>query len=166
MSLKILIPKKIIVRHFIFSAPNNVTLKPLSGDDAEAVNNEWPNKCVGSDFLVRRLIEWNANIGAYDENNELMGWCLKLQCGALGALQVRKKFMRRGIGSVCALAMCKILQNSNLDAFALINSENFNSQNLFVKLGFKHIDDAYWLRTCPTNGKAEMKWSDNEEVYY
>lgn len=138
----------------------------MSLDDAEVVNEEWSNKCVGSDFLVRRLIEWNSNIGAYDENNELMGWCLKLQAGAFGALQVRNKFMRKGIGSILALAMSKIQANSNLDAYVMINSENFNSQNLFVKLGFKHIDYAYWLRTYPTNGCKEMKWSDNEEVYY
>lgn len=150
----------------IFRAPNNITLKPLSQSDAEVVNEEWSNNCVGSDFLVNRLIEWNPNIGAYNEDNELMGWCLKLQCGALGALQVRKKFMRKGIGSICVLAMCKILANSNLDVFALVNAENFNTQNMFVKLGFKHIDDAYWLRTFPTNGNKEIKWNDHEEVYY
>jgi hypothetical protein len=145
------------------SAPNNVTLKPLSLDDAEIVNDEWPNKCVGSEFLVKRLVDWNPNIGAYDENNELMGWCLRLQAGPLGALQVRKKFMRRGIGSLCAITMSKILGNMNLDTFALVNESNFNSQNMFVKLGFKHTDDAYWLRTLPSKGK--MQWNDGE-IYY
>lgn len=147
-----------------YSAPNDITLKPLSVDDADFVNNEWPNSCDGSDFLVKRLIEWNPNIGAFDENNELMGWCLCLQAGPLGALQVRKKFMRRGVGSVCVLAMCKILANMNLDTFALVNELNFNSQNMFVKLGFKHKDDAYWLRTFPTSG-TKKKWSDGD-IYY
>lgn len=138
----------------------------MSLDEAETVNDEWPNKCVGSGFLIRRLIEWNPNIAAYDENNELMGWCLRLQAGALGALQVRKNHMRKGIGSLLVLSMCKILANSNLDAYAMVNAENFNNQRLFLKLGFKYIDEAYWLRTYPTNGCKEMKWSDNEEVYY
>lgn len=72
--------------------------------------------------------------------------------------------MKRGIGSVCILAMCKILASMNLDTFALVNELNFNSQNMFVKLGFKHKDDAYWLRTIPTNG-SKAKWID-EEIYY
>lgn len=154
----------IVIYLLYCSAPNDVTLKPLSlDDDADVVNDEWPNKCVGSDFLIKRLVDWNANIGAYDENNELMGWCVRLQVGALGALQVRKKFMRRGIGSLCVMSMSKILANMNLDTFVLVNESNFNSQNMFVKLGFKHTDDAYWLRTLPTNGKIE--WSDGE-IYY
>jgi FR47-like protein len=150
--------------HKYFSAPSNITLKPLSLDDASIVNDEWSNNCVGSHFLVKRLIEWNPNIGAYNENNELMGWCLRLQSGPLGALQVRKKFMRLGVGSLCIVAMSKIHANMNLDTFALINEGNFNSQNLFVKMGFKHTDDAYWLRTRPTNGK-KAQWSD-EDIYY
>lgn len=149
---------------FIYSAPNNITLKPLSLDDAEIVNDEWPNKCSGSEFLVKRLVDWNPNIGAYDENNELMGYCLRLQAGALGALQVRKKFMRRGVGSLCINTMSKILGNVNLDTFAMVNELNFNTQHMFVKLGFKHTDDAYWLRTSPTNGN-KSKWSDGE-IYY
>lgn len=145
---------------FVFSAPNNVTLKPLSPANAEIVDNEWPNKHIGSHFFVNRLIEWNPNIGAFDENNELMGWCLRLQAGPLGALQVRDKFMRKGIGSLVALAMCKILANMNLDTFALVGVQNIASQKMFVKLGFKHTDDAYWLRTYPTDEKFE--WRDNK----
>lgn len=139
-------------------APQNITLKPLSVKNAEIVNDEWPNKHVGSEFFVKRLIEWNPNIGAFDENNELMGWCLRLQAGPLGALQVRKKFMRRGVGSLVTSAMCKILANDDMDTFALVGDHNFASQNMFVKLGFKHVDDAYWLRTFPADEKFE--WSD------
>ena len=138
--------------------PENITLKPLSLDDADMINDEWPNRHVGSLFFVKRLIEWNPNIGAYDENNELMGWCLRLQAGPLGALQVREKFKRRGIGSVLTLAMCKILNNNDMDTFALVNPTNFPSQNMFVKLGFKQTDDAYWVRNYPLDDT--FKWTD------
>lgn len=142
------------------SAPSNVTLKPLSLDNAEIVDDEWPNKHIGSQFFVKRLIEWNPNIGAFDENNELMAWSLRLQAGFLGALQVRKKFMRRGLGSLVALAMCKIMANNDMDTIALVGVQNFASQNMFVKLGFKHINDAYWLRTFPT--EESFEWSDDK----
>lgn len=145
-----------------YSAPNNVTLKPLSVENAETIDNEWPNKHIGSLFFVKRVIEWNPNIGAFDENNELMGWCLQLQAGPLGALQVAEKFKRRGIGSLVALAMCKILANNDKDTFALVGNNNFASQNMFLKLGFKHTDDAFWLRTFPIDEKFE--WRDEDSV--
>lgn len=130
--------------------------------DAEAINDEWPNKHIGSLFFVKRVIEWNPNIGAFDENNELMGSCLQLQAGPLGALQVGEKFKRRGIGSLVTLAMCKILANSDKDTFALVGNHNIASQNMFLKLGFKHTDDAFWLRTFPLDEKFE--WRDDDSV--
>lgn len=151
------------VIHFCFSsAPSNVTLKPLSVDSAEVVDNEWPNKHDGSRFFIERLIEWNPNIGAFNENNELMAWCLRLQAGSLGALQVRQKFFRKGLGSLVVTAMCKILANSEMDTFALVGTQNAASQNLFKKLGFNYADDAFWLRTFPTTPfEQNLKWSDN-----
>lgn len=124
------------------------------------MNNEWPNKHDGSDFFIKRVIQWNPNIGAFNEKNELMGWCVRLQAGPLGALQVSKKFMRRGIGSLVTLAMCKILANNDMDTFALVGDKNFASQNMFTKLGFKHIDEAFWLRTSPKD--ENLKWCDDD----
>lgn len=145
--------------HFCYSrAPSDVTLKPLSLDNTELVDNVWPNKHDGSRFFIKRLIEWNPNIGVYNENNELMGWCLRLQAGPLGALQVREEFMRKGLGSLLVTAMCKILANYDMDTFALVGIQNKASQNMFLKLGFKHSDDAYWLRTFPFD--ETFKWND------
>jgi ribosomal protein S18 acetylase RimI-like enzyme len=142
----------------IHRAPGNITLKPLSEENAEIVDDEWPNKHIGSLFFVKRLIAWNQNIGAFNEEGELMGWCLRLQAGPLGALQVREKFMRRGIGSLVTIAMCKILANEGLDTFALVGTQNIASQTMFSRLGFERKDDAYWLRTLPLDEKFE--WSD------
>lgn len=135
-----------------------MTLKPLSAKHAEVVNDEWPNKHIGSLYFIKRLIECNPNIGAFDENNELMGWCLRLQAGSLGALQVREKFKRRGIASLLVVTMCKILATYELDTFALTNKNNFASQAVFLKLGFKQTDDAFWLRNLPF--EESFEWSD------
>lgn len=133
----------------------------MSVENAEIVNELWPNKHQGSLFFVKRLIEWNPQIGAFNENNELMGWCLRLQSGALGALQVREKFMRRGIGSLLIMAMCKVLSaNSDSDTFALTGRDNLASRIMFAKLGFKHTDDAYWIRTFPLDDT--FKWKDED----
>lgn len=149
------------VIHACFSrAPSNITLKPLSLDNAELCDDEWPNRHVGSHFFVSRLIAWNPNIGAYNEHNQLMGWCMRLQAGPLGALQVREEFKRKGLGSLVITAMCKILANYDMDTFALVGIQNLASQNMFKKLGFQHTDDAYWLRTYPYD--ESFKWSDED----
>ncbi|CAO1329840.1 unnamed protein product [Diamesa serratosioi] len=138
-------------KSIVLSAPSDITLKQLSVSDAELVNDEWPNKHEGSLFLIKRLIEWNTNIGAYNEDGELMGWCLRLQSGPLGALQVRDKFKRLGIGSLVTIAMSKMLSHADKNTFALVGEQNIPSRTMFEKLNFKHTDDAYWLRTLPTN---------------
>lgn len=142
-----------------FSAPSNITLKPLSADNAEVVDNLWPNKHHGSLFLIKRLIQMNPNIAAFDENSELMGWCLRLQSGPLGALQVQPNFKRRGIATLLIIAMCKILENMNQDTFALVNYSNIAASQMFLKLGFKQSDDTYWLRNYPSD--ATFEWSDS-----
>lgn len=98
-------------------------------------------------------------MGAYDLNGELLGWCLRLQSGALGGLQVREKFKRRGVGSLIVIAMVKILVSMAMDSFAFVSSNDELSQTLFTKFGFRKTDDIYWLKTCPslTNGLNGLK---------
>lgn len=74
---------------------------------------------------------------------------IRLQAGALGALQVQESFKRRGIGSLVVTAMAKVLANKNMDTFALVGNTNESSKKMFEKLGFSRNDNAYWLRTLP-----------------
>lgn len=131
----------------------------MSVDSAEVVDNLWPNKHQGSLFLIKRLIQLNPNIAAFDENDELMGWCLRLQSGPLGALQIKPNFKRRGIATLLIIAMCKILANMDQDTFALVNHSNIAASHMFLKLGFKQADDTYWLRNFPSDGTVE--WVDD-----
>lgn len=140
--------------HISCRAPNNIVLKPLSTNDAEIVNHDKNN--VNADFHLKRMIEWNPNLGAYDLNGELLGWCLRLQSGALGELQVRDKYKRRGIGSLIIIAMCKILVSMSMDSFAFIDGDNLKLQMMFTKFGFRKTDDVYSLKTSAiiTNGNG------------
>lgn len=54
-------------------------MKPLtSATDAEIIDSLWPNRHQGSLFLIRRLIDWNTNMGVYVEGtDELVAWCLR-----------------------------------------------------------------------------------------
>jgi ribosomal protein S18 acetylase RimI-like enzyme len=140
-----------------FSAPNNIVLKPLSSSDAEIVYKEHQSK--NTNLHIKRLIDWNPNIGAYDLNGELLGWCLRHQNGALGDLQVRDRYKRRGIGSLIIIAMCKILVSMGMDSFALVKSDNLVLQMLFSKYGFRKTEDVYWMKTSAilSNGVNGVK---------
>lgn len=50
------------------------------------------------------------------------------------------------------------LADLDLDTFALVGITNTASQNMFEKIGFKKIEQVYWLRTYPTN--RNYVWKD------
>lgn len=46
----------------------------------------------------------------------------------------------------------------DLDTFALVGFENTSSQKMFEKIGFKKIEEVYWLRNLPTD--PNYVWKD------
>ncbi|XP_055597620.1 uncharacterized protein LOC129747426 [Uranotaenia lowii] len=140
--------------------PDGFTLKELGQEDAIKADAVWPNKHRGSLFFLQRLAAWNVNTGLYDENGELIAWSFRLQSGALGALQVDERHLKRGYGTMVAIDMAHRLAHMNQDCFAFVNSGNIPSKRMFEKLGFLQIDTAYWLRTYPTE---PFEWSDSCE---
>lgn len=137
--------------------PKGITLKPLTQEHAEMVNELWPNRHHGSLFFIKRLIDWNPNVGAYTEDGQLIAWCLRLQAGPLGALQTDNAFKNRGIGSLVVKDITKQLANMNMDTCAFVNTTNEASVKLFEKVGFKVVDNGYWLRTYPV---VPFEWED------
>lgn len=129
--------------------PEGITLKPMVLEDAEKADQVWPNRHEGSLFFLRRLISWNPNIGAYNQDGELAAWCFRLQAGPLGALQVDEKFKRKGLGTLVAKAMAMKLADMDQDTFALVGTQNLASRAMFEKIGFINQDYCYWLRTYP-----------------
>lgn len=151
------LPKKEAER-FTVDPPADIILRPMkSWEDAKITDDVWPNKHQGSLFFLKRLIDWNPNIGAYTKNNKLVAWCFRLQAGPLGALQVDEEFKRRGLGTLVAKKMCSILAEMGQDTFALVNVANIASRNMLEKLGFKEIDKCYWLRNIPNE---PIEWKD------
>lgn len=141
------------------TTPEGYMLKPMSTwAHAEIANNVWPNQHEGSLFFLKRLIDWNPNIGLFTKDDDkLVAWCFRLQSGPLGALQVDEKYMRKGFGSLVTRKMCQILAEMDQDTFALVGDHNEASQLMFEKIGFKVVDYCYWLRTIPT---VPTKWED------
>lgn len=143
----------------IKSIPNDIILKPMSREHAVKVNELWPNRHPKSLFFIQRCIDWNPNIGAFTKDgDELVAWCLRHQCGALGTLQTAESHQRRGLGALVTKAMMKILADLEMDTFGLVGSHNISSVKLFERLGFEVIDECCWLRTFPVD--REFSWSD------
>ncbi|EDW64939.1 uncharacterized protein [Drosophila virilis] len=141
--------------------PDGFCVKSLSEEDAELVNEEWPNHHVGSLYFVQRQIRLCVNVGLYaTDTQELVAWCIRLQGGFLGALQVRSTHKRRGFGSLVAKEMARRIAALGQDVMALVNPENQASNGMFDKLGFKVIDQCVWLRTEPVAG--EFTWPDGQ----
>lgn len=138
--------------------PAGYRLGELTADDAAKADSVWPNRHTGSLFFLQRLAAWNPNVGLYNADGELVAWCFRLQAGPLGALQVDEKHLKKGYGSIVTAAMAKKLAALNQDCFALVNNSNIPSKRMFEKLGFRHTDFAYWLRTYPT---VPFQWSDD-----
>uniref|UniRef100_A0A182WFH2 N-acetyltransferase domain-containing protein n=1 Tax=Anopheles minimus TaxID=112268 RepID=A0A182WFH2_9DIPT len=133
------------------TVPEGFELKPLSSEDAAIADDVWPNRHQGSLFFLQRLAAWNANVGLYEcSTGKLVAWCFRLQAGPLGALQVDMGYLRRGFGTVVAIATAKQIADLGHDCFALVNANNVPSRTMFERIGFKHRGEAYWIRTIPT----------------
>ncbi|XP_034125363.1 uncharacterized protein LOC117581982 isoform X2 [Drosophila guanche] len=136
-------------------------LKSLSVTDAPLINEEWPNHHLGSLYFIQRQIRMCVNAGLYAEDSkELVAWCIRLQGGYLGALQVKSGHERRGFGTLVTREISHRLGTQGHDVMALVGPSNKPSAGMFSKLGFRIIDQCYWLRTMPTNG--ELTWSEGE----
>ncbi|XP_017132633.1 uncharacterized protein LOC108149516 [Drosophila elegans] len=142
-------------------SPAGFVLRSLSVADAPLVNEEWPNHHLGSLFFIERQIRMCISVGLYREDTqELVAWCIRLQGGYLGALQVKTSHKRRGFGSVVTREISYRLAAQGHDVMALVGPTNTPSQEMFSKLGFRVIDQCEWLRTEPIHG--EFTWPDGE----
>jgi len=124
--------------------PAGISLARLSPKHAEQVNSVWPHRSEGSIAFVDRMIRYNDSVGAFDEEGNLVAWCLRLPLGALGLLQVLETHKRKGLGSLLVSYMTKLILSKNQEVWAPVVFKNVASGSMFKKLGFEIIDKGYW----------------------
>lgn len=121
-------------------------MNSLSKNEAAAINSVWPHRTEGSVSYIENLIIHNENIGLFNEDEQLVAWCLSLRTGSLAVLQVDEKHQRKGYGEIVTKAIVKkIAIESDINITANIVFDNIKSNNLFEKLGFKNIDRNFWV---------------------
>lgn len=121
------------------------------------IDDVWPNRHPGSLFFIGQIIALSPNVGAFTEDGQLVAWCLRLQAGPHGVMQVLDTHMRRGLGSLVLKALARKLAEMGLDSCACVGADNLASIGTFEKAGFVVIDDAYWMRNIATD---PVEWSD------
>ncbi|KAH8289952.1 hypothetical protein KR018_009363 [Drosophila ironensis] len=147
------------------SLPKGYYLDHVRLEHAELINELWSARHPGSLKLIQMLIENNTNVGLYEEETGVLcAWCLRLQSGFLGALEVIQSHQRRGLGVVVAAAISKaIATDLEQDVTALVNMNNAAACRVFEKLNFQLIrhEHYYWSMIKPQGG-GQIKWPDNE----
>ncbi|XP_068149716.1 uncharacterized protein [Drosophila tropicalis] len=133
--------------------------------ELEMINNLWSARHPGSLRLIELLITKNTNVGLYEKDSgKLCAWCLRLQSGFLGALEVLKTHQRRGLGLVVAAAISRLIaQQLNQDVTALVNMNNISAGKIFQKLNFQlqQEEHYFWSMSLPKDSNA-IKWPANE----
>jgi len=128
-----------------YELPSNLHIKELTDDNVDKINSIWPHRSEGSEIFVSYSIKYHLNVGLFDDDNNLVAWCLRYDNGALGILQTDANYLRKGLGSVVVKALSKkIAEEFQCDNIALVVQENVKSMNLFNKMGFKKIGSHTW----------------------
>lgn len=130
-------------------------MSPLSKKHADKINSYWTYRQDGSLDFIHLLIELSPNIGAFDSSGNLVAWCLRLQTGLLGFLQVDDDHLRQGLGLLVCKALTKKLGEMGLDVCACVALDNVASVRLFERIGFTLIEPVFWTRcsSYPTIGQ-------------
>ncbi|XP_017859275.1 PREDICTED: uncharacterized protein LOC108611260 [Drosophila arizonae] len=135
---------KELVASFTAEPPAGIELRRLEVKHASAINEIWPHRSEGSVAFVKSLITHNISVGAYDEQGNLIAWCMRLPSGALGLLRVVDTHKRLGLGSLMVRYLSKKISELGDEVRAPVVTENTPSRKMFEKLGFQQIDHVYW----------------------
>jgi L-amino acid N-acyltransferase YncA len=126
--------------------PDNFQIRSLSLADFDKVFSYWPHQSPDPDKFIKYVIKHNPSVGLYDENNELIAWCMMHDFGSLLLLQVVENHLRKGYGVLVTKAIAKkIAEVNGHSTVASVVTSNFKSINLFEKLQFKRSDTNYWV---------------------
>lgn len=129
-----------------YNIPNGFSVRSLSISNAEKVNSHWPHASEGSVKFIEYIIAFNPTVGVYNENDELVAWCLYHDFSLFLALQTDPNHLRKGYAEIATKALAKkVAEEYQLDSVASIVHNNFKSVNLFTKIGFKQIDTNSWI---------------------
>ncbi|XP_065083790.1 uncharacterized protein LOC135705865 [Ochlerotatus camptorhynchus] len=141
-----LLPKEVGLGLEVLPPPAGFRLAELKVHHAQIINATWAFRSGASEYAITRCIAWNTNVGLFDEQNELVAWCLLNNLGIICVLYTVEAYRRRGLAEVVLRAMVTKLANQGMNSVASVLLSNAPSRALFEKLGFE--GDATLHDTC------------------
>ncbi|KAH8271093.1 hypothetical protein KR018_007811 [Drosophila ironensis] len=117
----------------------------LTNKQANLVDQHWAYRNPKSLKLITGLLETNISAGVFDTLGQPLAWCLRSCHGTLCNLHVLEDHRRKGLASLVVRFMAKEVVGLGSEVLATVVFENINSRNMFEKLGFQAIGEAYWV---------------------
>lgn len=110
--------------------------------------------------LLENSIEFN------NENREMVAWCMMLETGGPGNVQLEDKYHRRGFGRVTIMKQLqKMLKVINRDQLAHIAHHNTPSFNMCTKLGAEWVGNCSWVGVKrKESGRMTPLWGSDDNL--
>lgn len=120
----------------------------------------YPLREQSSPGMFERTIKYNISLGAFDENDKLLAFCMQFQSGEMTALQVLdKRYLRTGLAGVLTAAVGVKVAKLGFDLYGKVDVNNEPPQ-MFIKkyenIGLKVIGMMYHVvfePKCMKNSK-------------
>lgn len=120
----------------------------------------YPLREQSSPGMFERTIKYNISLGAFDENDKLLAFCMQFQSGEMTALQVLdKRYLRTGLAGVLTAAVGVKVAKLGFDLYGKVDVNNEPPQ-MFIKkyenIGLKVIGMMYHVvfePKCVKNSK-------------
>jgi len=129
--------------HNEVSEKSSIDLESLTLDDAEIVNSFYTYKDEESIHFIRDNI-LNRPTSVYRVNGQPVAWVMVHRDGSTGIMYVKEEYRKRGLAYDLSLDLIDKLKSDNKIPFIHININNYASQALASKVGFKKLKSVYW----------------------
>jgi len=140
---------------------SRATLRPLTLQAVQIINDTWHYKSDTSMDLIASLIQHSMHVGMYvreplpaghanpegsTECEVLAAWALVQRYGAIGMLYTLPQYRRRHYGEAVVSSLARAMLRQGLTPSAAIVDTNDPSQRLFERLGFRKTVLHVWAK--------------------
>lgn len=147
-------------KKMLVSVPEGYEILPLDAKHAHLINATWPHRYEGSEHYYRSLLQLNGGLALVtgEKRDQLAGWVLTNEYGAVAHLYIQPDHRQRGLASVLVKAWVTQMvatwemtgdEIEGSEVIAYILDVNHASRTLFQKLGFIEMSKSRWSN--PTN---------------
>ncbi|XP_013187481.2 glycine N-acyltransferase [Amyelois transitella] len=125
--------------------PIGTTVGPLKNEFISLVDATWSFRSETSVQYFKRLLDSSSTYALYSEGGQPLAWVIVDETGSLAHLYSLERCRRQGYASFLVKRAANDLLNKGQHVLLYSVMDNFPSQRLFVKLGFKNYGLTSWV---------------------